>query len=207
MDDKVLRVFARRSQAYASNTHIFLLWMVGTSMVLLIIAILFLRGQIRPILSLADAAESFGKGQKMPEDFSPARRRRNPPCRPCLHPHARAHRAADRTAHRHADRRQPRPAHHPDALPAAACAGGQRGRNRHVSMPISTTCSRCSRVIFPLPAARRRKMSANSNLEALFPKLEEHASGFTASNLTCSLDGPAAGQGAPQRLFAPGHEP
>ncbi|WP_419906188.1 ATP-binding protein [Hoeflea sp.] len=71
LDDKVLRVFARRSQAYASNTHIFLLWMVGTSMVLLIIAILFLRGQIRPILSLADAAESFGKGQKMPEDFRP----------------------------------------------------------------------------------------------------------------------------------------
>ena len=71
LDDKVLRVFARRSQAYASNTHIFLLWMVGTSMVLLIIAILFLRGQIRPILSLADAAESFGKGQRMPEEFMP----------------------------------------------------------------------------------------------------------------------------------------
>ena len=71
LDDKVLRVFARRSQAYASNTHIFLLWMVGTSLVLLIIAILFLRGQIRPILSLADAAESFGKGQRMPEDFRP----------------------------------------------------------------------------------------------------------------------------------------
>lgn len=71
LDDKVLRVFARRSQAYASNTHIFLLWMVGTSMVLLIIAILFLRGQIRPILSLADAAESFGKGQRTPGDFRP----------------------------------------------------------------------------------------------------------------------------------------
>jgi len=71
LDDKILRVFARRSQAYASNTHIFLLWMVGTSLVLLIIAILFLRGQIRPILSLAHAAESFGKGQKMPDDFRP----------------------------------------------------------------------------------------------------------------------------------------
>ncbi|MEX3012001.1 ATP-binding protein [Hoeflea sp. TYP-13] len=71
LDDKVLRVFARRSQAYASNTHIFLLWMVGTSLVLLTIAILFLRGQIRPILSLADAAESFGRGQRMPEEFRP----------------------------------------------------------------------------------------------------------------------------------------
>ncbi|MBA70287.1 MAG: two-component sensor histidine kinase [Rhizobiales bacterium] len=71
LDDKILRVFAKRSQAYASNTHIFLLWMVGTSLVLLAIAILFLRGQIRPILKLTQAAESFGKGQKMPEDFRP----------------------------------------------------------------------------------------------------------------------------------------
>lgn len=71
LNDSVLRVFAKRSQAYASNTHIFLLWMVGTSLVLLAIAILFLRGQIRPILKLAQAAESFGKGQRMPDDFSP----------------------------------------------------------------------------------------------------------------------------------------
>ena len=68
---KILRVFAKRSQAYASNTHIFLMWMVGTALVLLGIAILFLRGQIRPILALADAAESFGKGQPTPEDFRP----------------------------------------------------------------------------------------------------------------------------------------
>ncbi len=71
LDDKVLRVFARRSQAYASSTHIFLLWMVGTSLVLLTIAILFLRNQIRPIMKLAEAAESFGKGRQMPLDFSP----------------------------------------------------------------------------------------------------------------------------------------
>lgn len=70
LDNKVLRVFARRSQTYASNTHIFLLWMVGASLVLIVISILFLRGQIRPILALAKAAESFGKGQKSP-DFSP----------------------------------------------------------------------------------------------------------------------------------------
>lgn len=71
LDGKVLRVFARRSQAYASNTHIFLVWMVGTSLVLLTIAIAFLRNQIRPILKLAEAAESFGKGRPMPQDFRP----------------------------------------------------------------------------------------------------------------------------------------
>ncbi len=71
LEDKVLRVFVRRSQAYASNTHIFLIWMVGTSLVLLMIAIPFLRNQIRPILTLAEAAESFGKGRPMPRDFRP----------------------------------------------------------------------------------------------------------------------------------------
>jgi len=70
LEDKVLRVFARRSQAYASNTHIFLLWMVGTSLVLIIIAVAFLRNQIRPILRLAEAAESFGKGRPT-SDFQP----------------------------------------------------------------------------------------------------------------------------------------
>ncbi|WP_105384108.1 ATP-binding protein [Neorhizobium alkalisoli] len=69
-DDRVLRVFTRRGSTYASNTHIFLVWMVGTAFVLAVISILFLRGQIRPILALAQAAESFGKGQKT-EGFSP----------------------------------------------------------------------------------------------------------------------------------------
>jgi len=70
LEDKVLRVFAKRSQAYASNTHIFLLWMVGTSLVLIVIAVAFLRNQIRPILRLAEAAESFGKGRPT-SDFQP----------------------------------------------------------------------------------------------------------------------------------------
>ena len=70
LDNAVMRVFARRSAAYASNSEIFLLWMVGTSLVLLTVAILFLRNQIRPILRLADAAESFGKGRDVP-NFRP----------------------------------------------------------------------------------------------------------------------------------------
>ncbi len=70
LDNTVLRVFARRNAAYASNSEIFLFWMVGTSLVLLTVAILFLRNQIKPILRLADAAESFGKGREVP-DFRP----------------------------------------------------------------------------------------------------------------------------------------
>jgi len=70
LDDAVLRVFARRNAAYASNSEIFLLWMVGTSLVLLTVAILFLRNQIRPILRLSEAVESFGKGRDVP-NFRP----------------------------------------------------------------------------------------------------------------------------------------
>jgi two-component system, OmpR family, osmolarity sensor histidine kinase EnvZ len=67
----ILRFVATRSQTYASNSHIFLWWMVGSSVVLLGVAILFLRNQIRPILRLAEAAEDFGKGRPIPADFQP----------------------------------------------------------------------------------------------------------------------------------------
>ncbi|MFK7793620.1 MAG: ATP-binding protein [Devosiaceae bacterium] len=67
---QVLRVFARRNQAYASNSHIFLIWMIGTSLVLVVIAVLFLRNQIRPVLRLADAADRFGRGQPVDEQMS-----------------------------------------------------------------------------------------------------------------------------------------
>jgi two-component system, OmpR family, osmolarity sensor histidine kinase EnvZ len=66
LEDAVMRTFARRSAAYASNSGIFLLWMVGTSLVLITVAILFLRNQIRPILRLTEAVESFGKGRDVP---------------------------------------------------------------------------------------------------------------------------------------------
>ena len=70
LDKVTLQVFALRNQAYASNSHIFIVWMVATSLVLLTVAIIFLRNQIKPILKLADAAESFGKGRDAP-NFKP----------------------------------------------------------------------------------------------------------------------------------------
>ncbi|MBN8969147.1 MAG: HAMP domain-containing protein [Rhizobiales bacterium] len=70
LDDSVMRVYAQRSAAYASNSQIFIFWMLGTSSILLIVAVLFLRNQIKPILRLADAAENFGKGREAP-DFRP----------------------------------------------------------------------------------------------------------------------------------------
>ncbi len=70
LGDAVLRVLARRSAAYASNSHIFILWMLGTSSVLLAVAIAFLRNQIRPIVRLAIAAENLGKGRFV--DYRPS---------------------------------------------------------------------------------------------------------------------------------------
>src|SRR5215831_6754320 len=65
LDDTVMRVFAKRADVYDANSLIFLMWMVLTSIVVLTIAILFLRNQIRPIVRLADAAEAFGKGREV----------------------------------------------------------------------------------------------------------------------------------------------
>jgi two-component system osmolarity sensor histidine kinase EnvZ len=61
-----LRITGRQSMAYATNSHIFLVWMVAASLVLIVVAILFLRNQIRPIQQLADAAEALGKGREVP---------------------------------------------------------------------------------------------------------------------------------------------
>ena len=63
LENSVMRILANRNAAYASNSHIFLVWMVGTSLVLLAVSIAFLRNQIRPILRLAGAAQDFGKGR------------------------------------------------------------------------------------------------------------------------------------------------
>lgn len=49
----------------------FLLWMILSSIILLGIAVLFMRNQIRPIRRLAIAAERIGKGRDLPASFKP----------------------------------------------------------------------------------------------------------------------------------------
>lgn len=63
METGVLRVLVPQRRLFSSSGYIFLLWMIGVSGILLGIAILFMRNQIRPILKLAAAAERFGKGR------------------------------------------------------------------------------------------------------------------------------------------------
>ena len=67
LDDGVMTVVAPRKRLYSSTAVLFLLWMSGTALVTAAIAIHFLRQQIRPILKLAQAADSFGRGIDVPE--------------------------------------------------------------------------------------------------------------------------------------------
>ncbi len=69
LGNRVLRLVTRRALAYEANAHIFVLWMLLAMIVLVTVAIIFLRNQIRPILRLAKAAEDFGKGRNL--DFTP----------------------------------------------------------------------------------------------------------------------------------------
>ncbi|MEO1549728.1 MAG: ATP-binding protein [Pseudomonadota bacterium] len=62
----ILRANIPRRRVTASNPHQLLVLMIGTSLLLGLIAILFLRNQVRPILRLADVAEAFGKGRSLP---------------------------------------------------------------------------------------------------------------------------------------------
>jgi two-component system osmolarity sensor histidine kinase EnvZ len=68
--DGVLRMVVPRSRVTVTSPDIFIVWMVGSSLILLAVAILFLRNQIRPIERLALASEAFGKGRAVP-DFKP----------------------------------------------------------------------------------------------------------------------------------------
>ena len=62
----VLDIMIPHDRLIASNADIFILWMVVSSLLLIAVAILFLRNQVRPIERLAYAAEAFGKGQTVP---------------------------------------------------------------------------------------------------------------------------------------------
>ncbi|MDW8340081.1 MAG: ATP-binding protein [Geminicoccaceae bacterium] len=70
LEDGLLRVLGSRKRVTATTTGLLLAWMVGASVVLLLIAIHFMRLQIRPIRRLARAVESFGKGRD-PGPFRP----------------------------------------------------------------------------------------------------------------------------------------
>ena len=66
----VLQVLVPRNRLFSSTIYIFLWWMFGSSVVLSIIATIFMRNQVRPIRRLASAADAFGRGRDV-GDFRP----------------------------------------------------------------------------------------------------------------------------------------
>lgn len=56
-------MFIERSRVSASNPHQLLVLMIATSVLMTLVAFIFLRNQLRPIARLARAADAFGRGQ------------------------------------------------------------------------------------------------------------------------------------------------
>ena len=129
LDDAVMRIFAQRSAAYASNSEIFIFWMLGTSSILL-----DRRGPVPAQPDQADPAAG-GRRRKLRQgprgaELPPARRARSAARGAGVPRDEGAHRALDRAAHRDAGRRQPRSAHHPDPLQARTRADRRQPRGR-----------------------------------------------------------------------------
>ena len=70
-DSGVLHVLVPRHRLFSQTSLTVMLWMAGSGAVLIAVALLFMRNQVRPIRRLAAAAESLGKGREV-SDFTPA---------------------------------------------------------------------------------------------------------------------------------------
>jgi len=66
----VMRIYAAKDRAFATTGYIFIFYLVGASAILTVIAVLFVRNQVRAIERLAQAAEKFGRGEDDP-NFKP----------------------------------------------------------------------------------------------------------------------------------------
>jgi len=70
-DKKIIQIFFPKSKIAPSSVRIFVLWITLPSIILILIAILFLRNQTRPIVKLSKAAERFGRGERV-DDLRPS---------------------------------------------------------------------------------------------------------------------------------------
>ena len=70
-EDEVIEFLVPKEMVAASSVRLFVLWTTLPSIVLVIIALIFLKNQTRPLVKLAKAAERFGKGDYV-NDFRPS---------------------------------------------------------------------------------------------------------------------------------------
>ena len=70
-NDQIIQIFFPKDKIAPSSVRVFVLWITLPSIILILIAILFLRNQTRPIVKLSKAAERFGRGEKV-DDLRPS---------------------------------------------------------------------------------------------------------------------------------------
>ncbi|HZF76618.1 MAG TPA: ATP-binding protein [Acetobacteraceae bacterium] len=63
LPDGVLHVEAPRKRLFVGTLYLFVIWLVGSALLLFIVAALFMKNQVRAIRRLAGAAEAFGLGR------------------------------------------------------------------------------------------------------------------------------------------------
>ena len=61
-NDKIIQILFPKEKIAPSSVRLFILWITLPSLLLISIAIIFLKNQTKPIVNLAKAAERFGKG-------------------------------------------------------------------------------------------------------------------------------------------------
>ncbi len=69
--DGVLQIFFPKERIQASSIRIFALWITLPAILMIAIAIIFLKNQTRPIIKLAEASERFGRGEEI-DEFKPS---------------------------------------------------------------------------------------------------------------------------------------
>ena len=69
--NEIIQVFFPKSKIAPSSVRVFALWLIVPSLFLIIIALIFLKNQTRPLVKLSKAAERFGKGEIV-EDLRPS---------------------------------------------------------------------------------------------------------------------------------------
>ena len=67
----VLQIFFPKERIQASSIRIFTLWITLPAILMIAIAIIFLKNQTRPIIKLAEASERFGRGEDI-QEFRPS---------------------------------------------------------------------------------------------------------------------------------------
>ena len=65
--DGVMVITADRKRVFSSTSLLVILWTVSTSILFFGIAVIFIRGQVRPIIRLARAARALGLGRPSPD--------------------------------------------------------------------------------------------------------------------------------------------